>query len=327
MRLFLFIPIIFFSFLLTAQKAVNLDSLYLKFRKQLFTGDTGAWQKLKMLEDLSATDKVARVYFRLAKADSYMQEGEREQAFGSCVDAMDIAKKLNSDSLLFRVYYKMGSVYMRFSDLPHALPYLNKAILLIRSVKNLDDQILLYKDIALLNSYLDRNKEAIGYFLKMEPLILQTGNKNYLGNMYNNMGVIYVDLLDSAKALYYYRKSLELRKEINDLNGVGQVHNNFGSLYYNWKQYDRALEFYKQGLELRRKSKGPLTGEIESNINIGKTYYKLNEVAKAKQYLEAARQETVKQGLIELERRANEELLGIYSAGGHFKKAFEFQGR
>jgi len=323
----LLIAFLYLPFLLVAQNAVNLDSLYLKFRKQLFRKDTGAWEKLKRLEDLSANNKAAAVYFHLAKADSYMEEGEREQAFGSCLNALDKAKEANSDSLVFRVYYKMGSVYMEFSDLPHALPYFNKAILLIGSVKNLDDRILLYKDIGLLNTYLDRNKEAINYFLKMEPLILQTGNKNYLGNIYNNMGIIYVDLLDSAKALSYYRKSLAIRKEINDLNGIGQVHNNLGSLYYNWKQYDRALEYYKQGLELRKRSNGPVTGEIESNINIGRTYYKLNQVAKAKQYLEAARETTVRQGLIELERRANEELLHIYSAGGDFKKAFELQGR
>jgi len=327
MRRIFGIVLLWFPLVFVAQNSSGLDSIYYRFYKQLNAKDTGAWKELKMLEGLSASDKAAVVYFNLAKADSYIDEGEREQAFGACMNALDVAKELKSDSLLFRAYFKIGFLYLEFNDLTHALPYFNRSLLLIGSVKNLNDRILLYRNVGLLYSYLDKNKESIEYLLKMEPLVIQTQNKKMLGSVYNNLGVNFVDLHDSATALKYYRKSMAIRKEIGDGYGIGQLTNNFGSLYYAFGEYNKALEYFKQGLELRKKANVELPGIIESGVNIGKTYYKLKNVQKAKEYLEEAREEALKMGHIELERRTNEELVGIYSAAGDFRKAFELQSR
>src|SRR6185369_12858917 len=99
----------------------------------------------------------------------------------------------------FRVYHHIGSVYMNNNDLLRALPYLNKAALLVNSVRNANARIFLFRDIALLYSYINKNREAIECWLKVEPLILQTGNKIFLGNIYNNLGICYMELEDTAR--------------------------------------------------------------------------------------------------------------------------------
>jgi len=327
MRRIFGIVLLSFPLAFVAQNSSGLDSLYHRYYKQLNAKDTGAWKELKVLEGRAVSDKVAAVYFNLAKADNYIDEQEKEQAFGACMNALDLAKELQSDSLLFRAYAKIGRLYMEFNDLPRALPYFNKSLLLDRSVQNLNERILLYKNVALLYSYLDRNKESIEYLLKTEPLAIQMGNKKFLGSLYNNLGINYTDLRDSAMTLFYFRKSMAIRKEIGDGYGIGQLTNNLGSLYYVFGEYNKALEYFIKGLELRKSANVELPGFIESGVNIGKTYYKLKNVHKAKEYLEKAREEALKMGHIELERRTNEELIGIYSAAGDFRRAFELQSR
>jgi len=327
LRHFFFISFLFVCFALPAQRGADLDSLYHGFNKLVGSDDQAAWQSFKKLEELAAQDRVAAVYFNLAKANSFMEEGEREQAFGACMDALDIARELKSDSLLFRVYHHIGSVYMNNNDLLRALPYLNKAALLVNSVRNANARIFLFRDIALLYSYINKNREAIECWLKVEPLILQTGNKIFLGNIYNNLGICYMELEDTARARQYFQQSLLIRYEIKDGHGIAQVHNNLGTLYLNSMQYQKALEYFEKGLELRKKANVVINGIIESNINIGKVHYKLGHAEIAKKYLEEARAQALGIGQIELERRADEELVLIYSGRGDYKKAFELQSR
>ncbi len=326
-RRLIFICIISLPLFAKAQQAVNSDSLYEEFRKQLYSANSYDLKIIKTLRNSAATNKTAAFYLNLANADMYLNEGEKMKAFDCSKNALDIANELKCDSLIFRAHYKTGLVYMDLNDLIKALPQFNEALLLIKSVKNLNAKILLYKDIALLYSYLDKNEISIEYLLKVEPLIIESGNKKTLGNVYNNLAINYMDLKDSARALNYFTKSIAVRTEVRDSQGLAQVQNNLGTLYYTCGQYAKSLDYYMRGLEARRKAGNPYTGLIESKINIGKAYNKLNQADKAKAILEEARDEAVKIGHIETERRADEELLEIYNKLGEYKKAFELQTR
>ena len=315
-----------FSTALFAQ-AGRVDSIYALFRKNLANGDTAAWKELRLLEKTGEADKAALVYHHLGRADAFIKEREREQAFGACMDARDVAESANTDSLLFRVHYKIGEVYMDFNDLPRALTHFNHALALLNSVKRLNDRVLLYRDIALVYTYLQKNQTAVEYFKKIIPLATALGNQRFLGSVYNNLGLCYIELRDSALAREYLEKSLRHRQEIGDKHGVAQSHNNLGTLYYEWGNYTAALHYYTLGLELRRAADVPKSGIVESKINIGRAYRKLGKAAQARASLEAAREEAIQMAHIELERRANGELIAIYSREGDYKKAFELQGR
>jgi tetratricopeptide (TPR) repeat protein len=303
------------------------DSVYGRFRKILPANDTAAWKEIRTLEMLAASEPAAGVYLQLARADAFIHEREREQAFGACMDALDRATTLGADSLIFRVYYKIGDVYMEFNDLPRALSYFNKAFLLASSVKNINDRIFLLREIALVYTYLDKNGLAVDYFRKIIPLAEQAGNQRFLGNVYNNLGICYTKLRDSSQAGGFLLKSLSVRKAAGDKVGIAQVHNNLGSLYFEWGDYPRAMEYYTTGLELRLGAGVPQPGIIESNINLGKTHYRLGQVEKARGKLEEARAAALALGHIELERRADEELLLLYSKLGDYRRAFDLQAR
>ncbi|HXB39747.1 MAG TPA: tetratricopeptide repeat protein, partial [Bacteroidia bacterium] len=313
--------------LLFGQQVFNIDSIYHSYFIKLKKGDTLESKNQLELMRAASSEKTGKFYFYMAKADYSLFKNEKENAFINCIDAYNLAGELKNDSLLFKANYKTGQMYLDNDDLVNALRYFNRALLLFNSEKNISDRMYLYRDIALVYSYLDKNEQAIEYFLKMEPLIKQLGNKKFLANTYNNLGINYVDLKDYAKALQYYRNSLAIRLEIQDEHGVAQINNNLGSLYYEWRQYDLALDYFLKGSELRKKANVPVSGLIESDINIGKTCYKLNQTKKALHFLEKARVAAININHIELERRADGELITIYKELGNYKKLSELQVR
>jgi tetratricopeptide (TPR) repeat protein len=324
------IPVVFFiavSLSIFGQNETKIDSVYRLYHSALRNKDTVAADvQMKWLKSQNDTP-VLEFFLQLAKADLAMQKENKQEVFFSCNRAREIAMKLKCDSLIFRANFRTGSFYMDLSDLISALSCFNRCLLQLGAVKNVNDKIYLYRDIALIYSYLDKNELSIQNFLKIEPLAKQANNKKIVGNVYNNIGVNYMRLKNLSKALYYYRNSLALRLEIKDDHGIAQVNNNLGSVYYESKEYKEALEYFLKGRELRQKANVEVQGLIESDINIGKTYNKLKQTDKALKFLEEGRAGAIKVANIELERRADEELLKIYSGLGDFKKALELQSR
>ncbi len=314
-------------FLKGKQAQSNPDSLYREFYKVVQSENLSAAQTEFIFLKKHVQGPLSKFYLLLAESDVARMKGEKQKSLLNTFDAVTLAATLENDSLLFKANFKAGQAYLETSDLANALVYFNKCLILEKSITVVNDRILLFKDIALIYSYLDKNQLAIEYFLKMEPLVKQAGNKKYLGNTYNNLGINYMRLKEYAKALQYFRNSLAIRHEIKDDQGIAQVQNNLGTLYFDWGQYQLALEYFTAGAELRKTSGALIQGIIESDINLGKTYARLGQNEKALSFLEAARAISIKKDFIELERRADEQLIIIYKEKRNYERAFELQER
>ncbi len=324
---FIFVLLIF-SQVLKGQSVFKIDSVYRLYFSAIQKGDElGAEKEMKWLKDETKPGAITEYYLTLSQSGNFFFNDETEKAFSTALKAIAIAESIKCDSLVFKANYKIGSLYMQAGNLIRAYQYFNKCLLLLKSVKNIKDHIVLYSDIATVHSYLGKKDMAIEYYPKMVPLIIKTGNRKYLGKTYNNIGISYVGVNNFIKGLYYYRNSIAIGLEVKDEQNVARVNNNLGTLYYVQKQYNLALEYFLKGSELREKSHEVSAGLIESNTNIGKTYNKLNQTTKAIDFLENAREGAINEGLGELERRADEELYVIYGALGQDKKAFELQSR
>lgn len=319
--------LLLFPLVFNGQSASDPDSLYRGFYKVVQSENPEAAETEFIFLKKHIDGPLADFYVLLAQSDVQRLKDEKQKLFITCFDAISLAATLGSDSLLFKANFKTGQAYMYNDDLASALVYYDKCLLSLKSTTVVSDRILLYKDIALIYSYLDKNELAIEFFLKMEPLIRQTGNRKYLGNTYNNLGINYMRLKEYAKALQYFRNSMAIRHEMKDLQGVAQVQNNLGSLYYEWGQYQVALDYFTTSAELRKSSGVPIQGIIESDINLGKTYARLGQNEKALSFLEKARKLSIKHDFIELERRADEQLINIYREKKNYQQAFELQER
>lgn len=159
---------------------------------------------------------------------------------------------------------------------------------------------------------------ALSFYKKMNDL-------KRIASTQNNIGIVYTVRKDFKNAEKHLDSSLAIRKSMNDFYGMGQTYNNVGAMYYAMNEFQKALEYYKLGYENRITGKVPIGGLIESQINIGKSYLKLNDMENAKYWLELGLSSAKSDNNYELLKRASEQLKGLYYQMNDFKKAYELQ--
>lgn len=120
--------------------------------------------------------------------------------------------------------------------------------------KNLEHQI--YALDILGESYFNQDDSirAVDYYEKSLAISLQTGNKRFIGNAYNSLGIAY-SKFNTKKSLDYYHKALSIKTELKDTAGISAGLNNIGTIYdEKLGEFDKALDYYVQSyhIDLRR---------------------------------------------------------------------------
>jgi PAS domain S-box-containing protein len=114
----------------------------------------------------------------------------------------------------------------------------------------------------------DDSVKAVEYYEKAVVTARKTGNKIFISNEYNSLGIAY-SRFDARKALQYYRKALEIKEELKDTAGISAGLNNLGTIYdEKLGEYEKAYGYYLQSYKLDLKRKDFL-GIATSLLNIG----------------------------------------------------------
>jgi class 3 adenylate cyclase/Tfp pilus assembly protein PilF len=114
------------------------------------------------------------------------------------------------------------------------------------------------------------------------------GDKRGIANMLSNEAAIYFNQGDEAKSLEYDLQALKISEEINDTLRIVTSLNNIGTLYLNkTTTYPKALEKFTKAYHLSKAIKDQyLIGT--ASVNLGETYYKMNDDAQSLVYLKEA---------------------------------------
>jgi PAS domain S-box-containing protein len=114
----------------------------------------------------------------------------------------------------------------------------------------------------------DDSIKAVDYYQKSLAVCLKTGNKRFIGNAYNSLGIAY-SRFSVKKALEFYNKALLIKTELKDTAGISAGLNNIGTIYdEKLGEYNKALEFYMQSYRIDLKRNDP-EGIATSLLNIG----------------------------------------------------------
>lgn len=135
-------------------------------------------------------------------------------------------------------------------------------------LKNLEYQTYALDILGEAYYHQDDSVKSVEYYEKGLIISLKTGNKRFIGNAYNSLGIAY-SKFSVKKALDYYHKALTIKKEFKDTAGISAVLNNIGTIYdEKLSEYEKALGYYLQSytLDLRRKD---LHGIATSLLNLG----------------------------------------------------------
>ncbi len=311
----LFIPFILSCFTVGAQMSFSeYENLYAQFLKE---DSSGMYAKVFKL------GKDDNFYSHLAKGDYHLLNKNAKKALEEYSLAAEVCPEADSSRAFSN--YKTGYFYYYFDNYPVALQFFNKASNFVGGKIKNNWHARLYMQIGAVYNTLGSCKTAVeNYKLSMNYFRKNKDTKRLMNTM-NNIAIAYMDDGDFVNGKIYFDSCLAYRIAEKDFYGIGQTRNNIGTLNFKQKKFDEALVDYLEGYEYRKKGNVPISGMIESQINIGKTYLKLNRYTEAKKWLDEAYQTAYDIDHIDLQKRSTEHLKDVYFQLGDFKNAYYYQ--
>lgn len=160
--------------------------------------------------------------------------------------------------------YRILAIYESAKS-PFDIGYtLNSIGVIYRKMKRPDDAIRVYKKALTLYDSLDALEDKA----------------NVLGNLAN----VYTDLKEFEKARGYYTQALQVDREINYAWGIAYDLENIGNMLNQLSLPDSALHYQLEALTIREKL-GQKNEIAVSCKQVGHTYFLLDQLARAEQYL------------------------------------------
>jgi len=179
-------------------------------------------------------------------AYNYRRLGVYDSAFHFCYNSINIEKlSRNKDDLnIAQTYYLLGLLY-RESDQDSSYKYLIKALNIRKSI---------------------------------------LGNQNPLvGDVFNNLGVVFLFKNNYNKAIEYYKKALALRKHRGiEHPSVGSTYMNIANLFQEMGEYKKSLAYYDTSLTIQKSKNienNPRVAALLSNM--ANTYDDLGMIDKS----------------------------------------------
>ncbi len=168
-------------------------------------------------------------------AANYRKVANYDSAFAYVTKAIEISETRRGDTVnlhIAQTYYLLGLMYKDYQISKDALLYLNKS-------------------------------------LKIRETLLPE-NDPLIGDVYNNIGVIYYIKEDLEKAVKYFHEALNLRKQRGFYDkSVGSTYMNLGNIYSDLNEFTKSLAYFDTALTIQKKVLGdnhPAVGSILHNI-------------------------------------------------------------
>lgn len=268
------------------------------------------------------------LYNSLLKGDYYyFVKNDSKNALLEYNNAFRFTGTDQNDSLRALINSRIGCLYYYNDHYTEAIRFFNMASLYYDFKPKNMGQARLYVFSGIIHNTLGRGKEAEKAYMVAIRYFREQGDHKNKAAIQNNLAVLYMNKGDYLKAGIYFDSSLQYRLKTDDFNGVGQSYNNLGTLNFFQEDYRKALDFYLKGYDYRKKGKNHQSGLLESEINIGKTYRKLNDKKKALEYLEKAISTAEINNHLEILYRGAEQLKDLYLELKLYDQAYKTQAQ
>jgi len=176
-------------------------------------------------------------------------------------ECLEISKEKNLTSLIPHLYNNIGLVYKHIEDYDDANANFREAYNLF--VKNNDEANSVYPlyNIALIQSIIGKDEEAIDGYLNLVKYHLKTENWVSLGQIYNSISEIYLRNGNNDKSKEFLEMALNSINDKNDSFNTGptsfhesSIFSNAAELYYNENNYELAKIHAYKSIELSKKN-------------------------------------------------------------------------
>jgi serine phosphatase RsbU (regulator of sigma subunit) len=241
-------------------------------------------------------------------ADVYRIRGDAYQALIGNLNALNIARALNSKQKITYCLTSVANVYSNMSNTSKAMEYWFKALKMAEETESRMEIAIALSSIG--ETYLDLKDydHSLSYLLRGTDVSKTLDNKSFLANNFNILALLYLTKKDTATSMMYSYKSIKLCEALSLKSFINPALNNLGKIYEakaiqqvnkdSVQLYrTRALDYYKESLKISQES-GQKRNLMISNFLLGSFYFNQKEITKAKAYLNGALKLSVETGEI-----------------------------
>lgn len=195
--------------------------------------------------------------------------------------AKQIAESSGDLKLLAQSEINLGATLTSAGDLVNGLFEYKQALIALESYRN-DTLTAItnfnlahnYKEKALFDKSIEHLSAAIVQFEGLS-------SKDYLAKCYQTLGNLYREVGKDSLSIIYLTKALDFWKNVSKKNEVSTNLNDLGNTYMSLYDFRKALEYYNESLMI-----GDSLYRATTFGNIAKAYVGLNELEKAKWYIQ-----------------------------------------
>ena len=242
-------------------------------------------------------------------------EGNYEEAIQHCDSAITTAKVLKNQLFLAEVYLTKGNAIVYLGDNKEALANYLNALDIAKKLNSIEYQIIAKANIAKIKRRMGFYKEALSIYKNNARLAEQHDfeNKMILINTYMGIGGTHLRLQQPDSTLHYAEIGLQKSLAINDDEGVSYFYIDIGIAHFIKGNFEAAIEYLVKAEKITKglNNKNRLT---EIYYYIGKSYYELKSYQKAIKFLKKVETIVATKNTEKADSFNPPELLGTYRA-------------
>lgn len=252
------------------------------------------------------------IYFRKGSYDTSLVHQEL---------ALRLRTEIKDKKTIAVTLSNIGILYDNQGDYPTALKYHFRALTnreaiadtkgIAASCGNIGEVYRKQKEYDKAIEYYNRSLQSAKSATSTEPDDL--GNKQVMGNAYNNIALVYESKNEFDSCLRYHQLALKIRTDMGDKKAIAASYNNIGLIYKKQNQLDTAMIWFSKSLEIK-KSIGDKKGMGASYLNISGIFVLQKKYAEAEKYLKTSLEFATEVGSAELKLEGLLSLSQLYAS-------------
>lgn len=132
------------------------------------------------------------------------------------------------------------------------LAFCREAMIYFQQSNAQKERGILLNSIGILHDIRGEKDMAVASFEDAEDIFLELEDLEWLGQVYNNWGVVHVTENSLEAATRLYIKALEVNEVSGNKKGLMATHSNLGRLYYKQRLFEQAKEHAEKGVRLAK---------------------------------------------------------------------------
>lgn len=232
-----------------------------------------------------------------------------------------LAVELESKEYLARYYENYGYLNRQNNQYGETIKSYKLALTLYDQLNDSLKQAKLALNLGNVYRLVERVEDGLLHLEKAEKIYVRLNKVERLPLVYENMSLLYMNDGKYPLAESYIIKGSQVSKVLASDYWIYNYHNLYGEWYFRQQRFDEAIKSFEEGLaylnDKQQLEKAYLHG------NIGESYMKAGELAKAETWLNEALQ--IKSSLTDADKRANYNYLGELAVlKGDYKAALNY---